>query len=333
MKINYQQLEQHLAKKIGTIYLIHGNELLLVNEAIDAIRQASAQQGYTERTRIFGDTTTDWGKELHTNAHSLSLFATKRLLELDLRNAKIQSDNAKMLERYAKQPCPDTILLIYTQKLDAKAEKTAWYRAIEQTGIVVTVWPIAPEQLPQWISQRAKKANIPMTQASATWLAEQVEGNLLAAWQDIEKLGLLALTTSHHYTIEDVITDDSRFDIFDLVSSALIGNSTRSLRILNNLIAEDIEPVLILWALTRELRTLAEIMHQTQQGASLSGLFSQFRIWDKRQPGVRAFLKRHTQTSCWNLLLSAAKMDQIIKGVDVGNVPVELEQLVLNMAK
>lgn len=252
------------------------------------------------------------------------------MLELDLRNTKLQAENTKLLQSYAKNPCTDTVLLVSTNKLDSKTEQSAWYRTLEQNGVALVVWPITADQLPQWIMQRAKKLALPLTQASASWLAERAEGNLLAAAQELEKLCLLRLTPSLQNTsLEELVIDNSHFDVFDLVSSVLNGNSARSLRILTHLLDENIEATLILWALTRELRTLAEIM-QRQQHTPLTQLFSQFRIWEKRQPGVRAFLKRHSLASCWNLLLMAEDIDQVIKGA-LGNTQTEIERLILEI--
>ena len=329
MKLPYQQLEQHISKKLAPLYLISGDELLQTQEAVDLIREAAQRTGFSERTRISVESNSEWGKQLYADAHSLSLFATKRILELDLRNAKLNQANSEYLKNYAEKPQDDTLLLIHTNKLDAKTEQSSWYKMLEKNGVVITVWPISAEQLPQWIMQRAKKIQLTLSKQAATRLAEQVEGNLLAAAQEIEKLRLLTDSVDEN-TLEDIIADHAHFDIFNLVDSLLAGNTQRSLRILDNLRAEDTEPTLILWAITRELRTMSDILQQTQQGTPLSALFSKFRIWEKRQPGVRAFLKRHKQQSCWELLLLAAKVDRIIKGAESGNVWDELEKIVYN---
>jgi DNA polymerase-3 subunit delta len=195
------------------------------------------------------------------------------------------------------------------------------------------VWPITIEQLAPWIMQRAKKIGLSILPDAAKLLAEQVEGNLLAAGQEIEKLGLLQTTgVIDVNTIEQAVTDNARFDIFNLVECALSGNGQRSIRILENLQAEGVEPVLVLWALARELRTMADLSRQVQQGANLSTLFGKYRIWEKRQNGVRQFLRQHNARSCWDLLSRSAKIDRIIKGGERGNVWLELSQLALNMS-
>lgn len=334
MKLSHPQLTQHLAKNLAPVYLISSDELLLVQEAVDAIRTAAHNAGYTERVLMTAESGTDWGKLIYENAHSLSLFAAKKIIELNLNHIKLTSASGKLLEEYASKPLKDTLLIIYSTKLDSKVEKSAWYQAIDKSGVVMPIWPINPDQLPQWIISRAKKLNLTITKEAAERLAAEVEGNLLAASQEIEKLSLLQPAgTISPDTIETAVTDNARFDIFNLVDSALQGNSKRSIRILETLAAEDTEPTLVLWALTRELRTLSEIQKKLKQGISLSNLFSQYRIWEKRQPATRAFLQRHPLQSCWDLLIIAAKIDRIIKGVESGNVWDELQDLVIKMAR
>ena len=330
MKLPFQQLEAHLTKNLAPLYIVSGDEPLLVQEAIDLIREAANKSGFTERTRI--QVESDWGNQLYANTQSFSLFATKRLLELDLTNVKLNAATSKTLQEVAQQLSSDTLLLIRIHKLDSKVEKNAWFQALEKKGAVIAIWPIPIDQLPQWIMQRAKKIKLNITKPAAEILATQVEGNLLAAAQEIEKLALLQTgDIIDAKTIENTVTDNAHFDIFTLVDCALSGNHKRSLRILENLCAEDTEPVLVLWALTREIRMLADIAKQTKQGHPLSSLFAKFRIWEKRQPSVRAFLQRQSQQTCWGLLAQAAQIDRMIKGAEKGNVWDSLQRLVLSL--
>jgi DNA polymerase-3 subunit delta len=333
MKLAHQQLEQHLTKKLAPIYLISGDELLLVQETVTRIREAAQKMGYTERTSLSVEAGSDWSKQLHAEAHSLSLFATKRIVELHLGSTKPNVTTGKILKEIAANPLADTILIISVNKLDSKTEQTAWFKALDKAGITIPIWPITLDQLPQWMMQRAKKSSLSMTPDAAKRLAEQVEGNLLAAAQEIEKLGLLQINGAIDLaTVEKAVTDNSRFDIFSLVECALAGNQPRCSRILKNLEAEDTEPVLVLWALTREVRTLSEIAEQAKQGTSLGTLFSKYRIWEKRQPAVRRFLQQHNPASCWRLLSQGAQIDRLLKGARPGNVWNELQELTLKMA-
>lgn len=332
MKLAYPQLVPHLAKSLAPLYLISSDELLLVQEAIDAIRHAAEQAGFSERIAITAESSKDVEKLLYEEAHGLSLFASKRIIELNLSHIKMTQAIGKTLETYAQNPLNDTLLIIHTNKLDSQYEKSAWYKTIEKQSITVPIWPIPAEQLPSWIMQRAKKSQLTLTKLAAEWLATQVEGNLLAAAQEIEKLSLLTQDTIDHHTIQAIVTDHARFDIFNLVDNALLGHRKRSLHILQHLAAEAIEPTLILWALTREIRTLADILKQMQQGIPLATLFSQFRIWDKRKSCVQACIQRHSVTHCWHWLRQSAKIDRIIKGIEVGNPWDALEDLTLSIA-
>ncbi len=330
MKLNYPQLESHLAKQLAPIYLVASDELLLTQEAVDLIRHAARKREYIEREVITVDSSAEWSKSLYASANNFSLLATRRIVELNMTASKPNAAASKLLQEYAAEPPQDTLLIIYTNKLDSKAQKSAWYTALDAHGVILHLWPIPPEQLPAWVKQRAKKIGLDMTQDAAALLAQHAEGNLLAAAQEIEKLSLLKQAGSITLeTIEQAIGDNARFDIFQLVDSLLLGNRKRGLRILESLREEDVEPPVILWAFTREIRTLADIAAQQKQGHTLSSLFSKFRVWEKRQPCVRAFLQRHSQASCWNLLLLAAKIDRIVKGVEIGNAWNTLQDLAL----
>lgn len=333
MKLSSAQLAQQLTKSLAPIYLIHGDEPLLVAETVDALYTAAQKAGFTERVLTAAESGSDWGKHLYADTHTISLFANKKIIDLNLNPIKLNAASGKILEAYAHQPMPDTLLIIHSAKLDAKVEKSSWYKAIEKLGVIVTVWPIHPDQMPAWVIQRAKKFNLTITKQGAEWLAAQMEGHLLAAAQEIEKLSLLQPNgTLDDQTIQAAVTDNARFDIFTLVDSALLGKTDRTLRILQNLADEDTEPTLILWALTRELRTLAELQKKIAEGASLAHLFTSYRIWEKRQPSVKASLKRHKQSQYWDLLIHAAKIDRIIKGAEPGNVWDELQKLVTKIS-
>lgn len=354
MKLNAQQLAAHLSKNLAPIYIVSGDEPLLTQEALDLIRDAAIRAGFSERVRISVESGTDWGNLFYAHAQSFSLFSAKRILELDLTTVKLNAAASKILQEYAQKPPEDALLLIRANKLDSKTEQSQWYKALDKNSVIIPIWPIPIEQLPAWITQRAKKINLNITKGAAELLAELVEGNLLAAAQELEKLSLLqpgsaqaSVTESHtlaqntqgklanssgmidQQTIENAIIDNAHFDIFTLVDSALAGNCQRSLRILDNLAAEDVEPTLILWAFAREIRTLADMAKQIQQGISLASLFPKYRIWEKRQSPVRAFLQRHKLESCWKLQAHAANIDRIIKGAEIGNVWDALRQFIL----
>lgn len=330
MKINYPQLETQLNKSLSPIYLVASDELLLVEEAASLIRQKAKAANFLERIVITIESNSQWEKTFLEATQSLSLFSNKRLIELNFLQVKLTATHGKFLQAYAEHPINDVIVLIRTQKIDAKTEKSAWFRALDPHMLFVAIWPIQATQLPQWIIQHAKKINCTLSTETAQLIAQQSEGNLLAASQEIEKMALLQLSDKSLTDKNSLsMTDNACFNVFDLVESFIAKNSARALRILRNLIDEDVEPTFILWALTRELRMLSQMSEQLKQGVSFASLCQQFHIFEKRQASLRAFLNRVPTEMCYQLLLKTAEIDRLIKGAEKGNVFSAFENLIL----
>src|SRR3990167_5694140 len=253
MNLSHAQLESQLAKKLAPVYLLSGEELLLKQDAIDLIRLAAKRAGITERIRLASEAGHDGG-HLYTTLYSNSLLAEKRLIELDFRHAAPNKVVCGILQAYACQPHTDKVLLLDLNKVDAKMAKSAWYSALDKIGVSVTLWPIPRAQLPQWIMQRAKKNQLTLQPDAAALLADYVEGNLIAAAQQIEKLTLLQPEkVIDKDVIASLLTDESRFSIFDFIENLIAGDQTRTLHILYHLKEEGTEPAILLWAITREL--------------------------------------------------------------------------------
>lgn len=326
MKLTYSQLESHLNKSLSSIYLVSGDELLLKNEAIHLIRKTAKQAGFQERIRLSSETVST-GDELYPLLYSPSLLAEKRLLEFDFRDTTPNKTASTILKEYAHQPSPDNLLLLDIGKIDDKIAKSAWYRALEKTGVVITIWPIAREQLPSWLIERARKYKLSLQPNAAQLLADYVEGNLVAAAQAIEKIYLLTirsakenLPTINIEVVQAVLADESRFTIFDLTDSFLAGDASRTLHILEGLRKEGTEPVLILWSICRELRLMAMLSQEIRQGEKYETLFQKHRIFSRRQPAVRRFLNRFNTEDCCHALLKAADIDLLIKGALTGDI-------------
>lgn len=325
MKITLPQLSTHLTKSLSTIYLVSGDETLLVEEALAAIRETAKKQGFNEHHRISVDSS-DWAQSLYSSANSLSLFSEKRLLELNLTDMKLNTANTKLLQEFVNKPIPETILIIRIHKLDQKTYQTAWLQSIEKQGTVVQIWPVSQQQMTAWITQRAKKMGLQITARAADLLAQLCEGNLLAISQEIEKIFLLGPENIvDENLLMSFVTDNAHFDVYALVESLLLGNRARSLHILNHLRGEGIEPTLILWALTHELRLVNSIFRELEQGTTLSSLFSKYRVWEKRQGPIQQFIRKHKQEDCLKFLMRAAETDRIIKGAESGNLWNSLE--------
>ncbi|MFR0675645.1 DNA polymerase III subunit delta [Enterobacterales bacterium AW_CKDN230030176-1A_HGKHYDSX7] len=336
MKLAPAQLDKHLQGALAPVYVVSGDDPLLCQEAADAIRAAARRQGHDERQVFSADANFDWGTLLLAGA-SLSLFAQKRLLEVRLPSGKPGDKGAAALIDYISRPAEDTVLLVSLPRLDASAQKSKWGKALIDSAQCqfVQIWPVDVHQLPQWINQRLARAGLSAQRDAVDLIAARVEGNLLAAAQEIEKLKLLAEDNQVTVdTVQAAVADSARFDVFGLVDAVLKGEASHALRMLEGLRGEGVEAPVILWALARELRLLAGIAQQFSQGIPLDKAFSQAKppVWDKRRPLVGKALQR-LSAQRWNqLLVDAQRIDAQIKGQSEGSPWVGLARLVLLMA-
>lgn len=318
MRLSPDKLSAHLRKTLAPLYLVFGEETLLAQEAADAIRAAARERGYSERECLTVETGFDWNT-LRQLASSPSLFASHRLLELRIGDAKPGDAGAKALSAYAMRPAEDAVLLVIAGKVDWHAQKSHWFAALDGAGVVVPALPVDARQQPAWIERRLRNRGLnPMPEAVAL-LSERVEGNLLAAAQEIEKLVLTAETPS--LTVEAVwaaVGDSARFSIYDFVDAALLGEAERVVRILDGLHGEGVEPVLINWALHREVRTLTRLAFTCAEGQPLEGALNAHKVWEKRKPLIRNALKRLTLADCQRLLRACSRIDRCIKGAETG---------------
>ncbi len=332
MRLRSDQLAAHLAKPLLPIYLVSGDEPLQLNEATDVLRAAARAQGYSEREVLQVEAGFDWGA-LAAAGSNLSLFAERRLIELRMPSGKPGDAGSKALCAYAAAATPDNLLLISCGKLDKQQQKSKWFTALESAGAVIQIWPVEPSALPGWIRQRLQGRGLQPTAEAAQLLAERVEGNLLAAAQEVEKLALLYGSGGlDAEQVRSAVADSARYDVFELADTALAGDGARCARVLEGLRGEGDDPVLILWALVREVRALAQVAAGQAAGTPLETLFQQHKVWDKRKPLYQAALKRHNLRRWRALLRRAARLDRICKGAEPGNPWDELLQFSLLMA-
>lgn len=331
-QVRADQLAGHLQRGLAPVYFIHGDETLLVNECADAVRSAARTQGYSERQVFSVEAGFDWNTLLAAS-DSLSLFCEQRLLELRLPSGKPGKEGGKILRDYAERPAQDTLLLIVSAKLEPAARRSKWVQALEKAGISVPVWPVELARLPDWIERRMRARGLQPSRDALQVLAERVEGNLLAAAQEIEKLYLLhGPGTLDLETVTELVTDSARYDVFGLVDAALAGDALHAQRILAGLRAEGVEPVLVLWALAREIRSLAAMSKEMQRGSTLQGVLASQRVWEKRKPVVSHALRRIQGRQWWSLLRRCARLDRVIKGRAAGSSWDELLQLSFDLA-
>ncbi|WP_439134365.1 DNA polymerase III subunit delta [Pseudomaricurvus sp.] len=331
-KLRPDQLNGALRKQLAPVYLISGDEPLLVQESCDLIRQAARKAGFTERELHHAEASFDWD-ELLTSANSLSLFADRKILELRIDNGKPGDKGGKALTRYCENPPEDTLLLIVMPKLDGSSQRSKWFKAVDKVATFVQIWPIAPPQLPRWIDQRIQLAGMTASHDAIEMLAARIEGNLLAAAQEIEKLKLLAV--DGQVTAEMIagsVADSARYDVFNLIDKALHGDARSAVRTLQGLKGEGTDATVILWALAREIRTLSQIAHAMQQGQPLDRAAKSAGVWDKRKALVANALRRLKLTQLQMLLRKANGIDKAIKGLRRADAWDELMDLTLNLS-
>ncbi len=333
MQLSVANLDDHLRRGLAPAYLVYGDEPLLVNEACDAIRAAAQASGFGERERHTVEPGFDWNA-LYAASQSLSLFATRRLIELRLPSGKPGETGAKMLIDMLAQPAPDTALLVVAGKLEKRDREAKWVTAIAGAGAVVAIYPIDAAQLPAWITRRMRARGLVPGSGVAELLAHHMEGNLLAAAQEIDKLAMSrdqGVVVSAD-DIEDCLSDNARFTVFGLADCCLQGEAAAIERILGNLRSEGVEPVLILWALAREARELTHMAADLEAGRPLPAVLESRRVWAKRRPLVSRALKRLSLARCHDLLQRAASADRAIKGRLRADPWNELECLALGLA-
>lgn len=332
MKLNVQDLQTHVSQQLAPIYIVSGDEPLQVGECSDAIRQAARSRQFTERKVLNVDKGFDWSGFLAVS-NSMSLFADRQLIELRMPNGKPGTAGAQALLEYAANPSPDSLLLLVCGKLDKQTQRSKWFSSLERAGVFIAVWPVETRQLPGWIQQRARGKSMKLTPAAVQFIVDRVEGNMLAAAQEIDKLHLLyGGGEIDEQAVLQSVADSARYDVYGLVDTALRGDVNRVARMIDGLRAEGVEPVLISWALAREIRAIVPMAAAVGQGMGAEQMMTKSGVWQKRKPLVAAGLRRHNLLAWQELLQRAARIDRIIKGLTAGNVWDELLQLALGIA-
>lgn len=326
MKLYPNQLTTHLSKSLLPLYLISGDEPLLVLEAVDAIRHAASQQGFTERHRFQLDRTFD-PEQLSLQSHNLSLFADKQIFELHSVD-KVHEKLPSLITELCDAPSADRITIISTPKLTPAQSKAKWVQQLDKAGAQIAVWPLDAKDYPNWLQQRARQYKLSLTPDALSLLAHQTEGNLLAAIQMLQKLSIeYAGQSVSASQLTEVLSDQSHFDVFHLASAVLQGDVARSRHILDRLFTEGTEPTIIIWALSKEIR-LITTLHE-QSATPLAQLFKQHRIWPKRQPEIQTALRQYSYETCLQKLCDLAYIDQQLKGIRHGDALESLKQWIL----
>lgn len=332
MQLRIDSLNRHLNQQVAPCYLVTGDETLLVQEAADTIRAAARAAGCHERERIAIDGKDDWQQLLHSSSN-LSLFAERKLIEVHLPNGKPGTEGSKALQEYLSTDNDDVLLLI-SGKIDKKSMQAKWFKAFDQRGAVLTIWPVKLHELPGWIDQRLKAAGMRADREALQMLAERVEGNLLAAAQEVEKLKLLSNgDTITADTVRSAVLDNARFDPFELVDTALAGDARHALRTARGLRAEGSPPQVILWALHKEVRLLSRLREAVDNGAPPDRALQQAGVWRSRMRVVQSALQRHRRSTLHRLEIMALRVDGAGKGYAPGDPWDYINDLLLLLAQ
>lgn len=333
MKLSGDDLPRHLAAGVKPLYVIHGEALLLSIEAADTIRAAARAAGYVEREVLTAEQGFKWA-ELRNSAQSLSLFSSRKLVELRIPTGKPGVEGAQALQDYCQQMSPDTVTLVTLPRLDKTAQGSKWFGALEAHGVVIATEEVSLAALPSWIAGRLKRQGQSADADTLAFLAERVEGNLLAAYQEIQKLALLFPAGPLSFEqVKDAVMDVARYDVFKLSEAMLAGDVARYARILDGLRAEGTATVLILWALTEDIRTLSKVLRAMQQGGNIATALRDARVWGVRQKLVERAVRRFNPAIAERALRQAAHIDKVVKGLRPGDAWDELLQLGMRCAR
>lgn len=333
MKISSEELSRHLAKGLAPLYVVHGEALLLALEAADAIRAAARQAGYEERDIIIAEQHFKWG-ELRNSAQSMSLFSARKMIDLRIPSGKPGVEGGQALQDYCASLSPDTVTLISLPQLDYTALKSKWFAALESAGVVVSADEVSLDALPVWIAGRLKRQGQSADGDTLSFLAQRTEGNLLAAFQEIQKLALLYPAGPLSFEqVSAAVTDVARYDVSKLSEAMLNGDTARYARILDGLQAEGAAPPQILWMLAEDIRSVARVSRLLREGSHLANALKEARVWGVRKEAVGQAARRISPAFAERALRQAAQIDRLVKGLRRGDLWDELLQLGVRCAQ
>jgi DNA polymerase-3 subunit delta len=333
VRITTEQLAQNLKRALAPLYIVYGDEPLLALEAADRIRARAREEGHSEREVLTAEQHFDWS-QLRVSGHSQSLFATRRILELRIPNGKPGVDGSQALQQFAADLPPDTVSLISLPDVDWRAQKAAWFGALDAAGVMVEAAQVKRDKLPAWLASRLKAQEQTADSETLEFLANKVEGNLLAAYQEVQKLGLLFPAGPLSFDqIKESVLDVARFDVFDLGGVVVAGDALQLARVLEGLQGEGAAPPLILWSVTEEIRAIGRVLALMASGRPVQQALREARIWGPRQQLIERNVGRYTARQIEGALVHAARIDRMVKGLARGDVWDELLQLGLRFCR
>lgn len=314
MKIRPEQLAANLQRQLLPVYVIFGDETLIQLEAADALRQHCREQGFNEREVLVVDSGFDWNRLLSAS-QSMSLFGDRKLIELRI-DGKPDRNGSAAIAEYCEHADPNNVLLISAGKIDRKSQGTKWFKAVEKHGASVQAWPVNRQQLPQWLGNRMRERGLSADNQALNIIADRVEGNLLAAAQEVEKLQVLfGQAQLSAEQVASAVASSARYDVFGMIEQALAGRPEQALRMLHSLRAEGGDGIALMGALNAELRKLQQCAWQLQQGGNMDRILDKAGVWDKKKPSYRGVLSRQSPAQLNAYLEAASAIDQAQKGM------------------
>lgn len=334
MKISTEQLPQQLQRGLAPLYTVFGAEPLLALEAGDRIRAQARAEDYSEREVLTAEQHFDWS-QLRMSGQSQSLFASRRILELRIPTGKPGNEGGQALQDFCVEPPADTLTLVCLPEIDWKSQKALWFGALETAGVMVEAKRIARNALPGWLAGRLQAQNQNADDATLEFISDRVEGNLLAAYQEVQKLALLFPAGKlSHAQVKEAVLNVARYDVFDLGEIVLAGDAAQIVRVLDGLRGEGAAQPLVLWAMAEEIRAVGKLLAALDAGLALPHAMREARIWGPvRQNLIQRHLKRFTLPQIESALTHAARIDRVIKGLARGDAWDELLQLGLRFAR
>ena len=332
MRLKLEQLEHQIKQPLAPIYFISGDETLLIEEACDSIRGAAKKQGFLERERFHLDQANANWDDILQSANSLSLFSDKKLIEVRCKSNKLGDKGSKAILHYLTQPNPDIVLLIQAPKLDSGQQKSKWLKQVEAKGHSLSVWPIDRGQLPQWIQQRLSQQGMSISPDALRFLCDAVEGNLLAAKQEIDKLALLnrgsdSVSSLSLEQVSAAVSQSSRYTAFNLLDRCLAGDLAGAVRTLNGLKHEGTDASVMVWTLAKEMRQLHHARSDHQSGRPIEQIMREQRVFFNRQSAYKLAVQRLPLSRIELLLHKLKLVDHAIKGISKDDPWLLLEQL------
>lgn len=333
MRLPQAQLETHLGKGLQSLYALVGDEPLAQRESLDAIRIAARAQGFDERASLIVERNFNW-QQIQNYGQSISLFSSRRLLEISIPSGKPGIEGGKALQALAKQTILDTTVVVILPALEREAKSSAWFTALENAAVTITLNEVDAANLPQWIAQRLAEQGQRTSNETLHFLAHQVEGNLLAANQEVQKLGLLYPQGElSDEIVRGAVLNVSRYDAFQLGEAVLAGDAARTTRILQGLQDEGENAIAVMNPLMWVLRPLVRIKQAEMRGENVMSAMTSARIFGDRQSLVKRALGRLSLRQLEAALQKLADIDRTAKGVMQGDAWLEISRLCFGLAK